>query len=118
MKPVPILFLLVSALVTACSPSGGDVAAPSASLEKEATDSPQAAAPETTETETVQATCEQDIGAQAARVLVEQCIQMSPATHPPCNAQNSCFCCRWTPAFGFGVGGAAAIQAGDSRISS
>ncbi|MEH6486923.1 hypothetical protein [Hyphomonas oceanitis] len=90
MKPVPILFLLVSALVTACSPSGGDVAAPSASLEKEATDSPQAAAPETTETETVQATCEQDIGAQAARVLVEQCIQMSPATHPPCNAQNSC----------------------------
>ncbi|KDA04021.1 hypothetical protein [Hyphomonas oceanitis] len=90
MKPVPILFLLVSALVTACSPSGGDVAAPSASLEKEATDSPQAAAPETTETETVQATCDQDIGAQAARVLVGQCIQISPATHPPCNAQNSC----------------------------
>ena len=34
--------------------------------------------------------CASEIGAQAAANLVEQCIQVSPATHPPCNATNPC----------------------------
>lgn len=34
--------------------------------------------------------CRQEVGAARARVLVEQCRQVSPATHPPCNAANPC----------------------------
>lgn|GEM_PF-2459620 len=34
--------------------------------------------------------CADDRGAAAAAALVRQCIQVSGATHPPCNAQNSC----------------------------
>ena len=26
----------------------------------------------------------------AAKSLVEQCLDVSPATHPPCNAENAC----------------------------
>lgn len=38
----------------------------------------------------VEGSCLSDIGAAASARLVERCIQVSPATHPPCNAQNSC----------------------------
>ncbi|WP_109808533.1 hypothetical protein [Sphingosinithalassobacter portus] len=34
--------------------------------------------------------CSADIGATKAQQLVDQCINVSPATHPPCNAANSC----------------------------
>jgi hypothetical protein len=34
--------------------------------------------------------CATDIGESAARKLVAQCRAVSPATHPPCNAANSC----------------------------
>jgi len=34
--------------------------------------------------------CRTEIGEKAAARLVRQCIQVSPATHPPCNAGNSC----------------------------
>jgi hypothetical protein len=34
--------------------------------------------------------CEKTVGKQVANELVRQCLQVSPATHPPCNAQNSC----------------------------
>lgn len=34
--------------------------------------------------------CSQEIGKDNASVYVNQCIQISPATHPPCNDQNSC----------------------------
>jgi uncharacterized protein len=34
--------------------------------------------------------CRDTIGAKAAAVLVRQCIQVKTATHPPCNAANSC----------------------------
>ena len=35
-------------------------------------------------------TCTQEIGAAKARVLVNRCLEVSPATHPPCNASNAC----------------------------
>ncbi|ESQ84436.1 hypothetical protein AEAC466_08770 [Asticcacaulis sp. AC466] len=35
-------------------------------------------------------TCLAAIGKAAADRLVKRCIQVSPATHPPCNVQNSC----------------------------
>ena len=36
------------------------------------------------------AACREEIGPARARVLVERCIEVSPATHPPCNASNAC----------------------------
>jgi hypothetical protein len=35
-------------------------------------------------------TCTEAVGQQRANQLAQQCIQVSPATHPPCNAQNTC----------------------------
>ena len=34
--------------------------------------------------------CREQIGEAASARLVERCIQVSPATHPPCNAANPC----------------------------
>lgn len=34
--------------------------------------------------------CIQGVGAERSKKLVEECLQVSPATHPPCNSQNSC----------------------------
>ncbi|WP_339914703.1 hypothetical protein [uncultured Brevundimonas sp.] len=34
--------------------------------------------------------CRSKVGAAAAARLVERCLQVSPATHPPCNVENSC----------------------------
>jgi hypothetical protein len=36
------------------------------------------------------ASCNQSIGSEKAHQLVEQCLMVSPATHPPCNAANTC----------------------------
>jgi hypothetical protein len=35
-------------------------------------------------------TCLNAVGVTRSRQLVNECLQVSPATHPPCNAQNSC----------------------------
>lgn len=34
--------------------------------------------------------CLEAVGAERSKRLVDECLQVSPATHPPCNAQNSC----------------------------
>jgi hypothetical protein len=34
--------------------------------------------------------CDQAVGPERSRRLVDECMQVSPATHPPCNAKNSC----------------------------
>jgi hypothetical protein len=34
--------------------------------------------------------CVRAVGKQRSDQLVKQCLQVSPASHPPCNAQNSC----------------------------
>jgi peptide methionine sulfoxide reductase MsrB len=34
--------------------------------------------------------CAKSVGKQVANELVRRCLQVTPATHPPCNAQNSC----------------------------
>lgn len=34
--------------------------------------------------------CRREIGEEQARMLVDKCMQVSPGTHPPCNAENSC----------------------------
>jgi hypothetical protein len=35
--------------------------------------------------------CRQEVGKKKAAVYVSQCIQVSPATHPPCNDANPCW---------------------------
>lgn len=34
--------------------------------------------------------CRAEVGARAAQQLVDRCTDISPATHPPCNASNPC----------------------------
>lgn len=34
--------------------------------------------------------CRETAGAEKSRALVEQCLEVSPATHPPCNVANAC----------------------------
>ncbi len=36
------------------------------------------------------ASCRDEVGAAKAATLVDRCTQVSPATHPPCNASNAC----------------------------
>ena len=34
--------------------------------------------------------CKEEVGYELAANYVEQCFDISPATHPPCNIENSC----------------------------
>ena len=34
--------------------------------------------------------CRETAGVERAKTLVQQCQEVSPATHPPCNAANAC----------------------------
>ena len=34
--------------------------------------------------------CIDEVGADEAQMYVDQCLEVSPATHPPCNADNPC----------------------------
>jgi hypothetical protein len=34
--------------------------------------------------------CRETAGAEKAKTLAKQCREVSPATHPPCNAANEC----------------------------
>ena len=39
---------------------------------------------------TTEKPCRETAGAEKAKTLVKQCLEVSPATHPPCNAANAC----------------------------
>jgi hypothetical protein len=67
------------------------VAEQTAVMPEDAPPQEEAEAPvEAASTEGPAGSCSADIGAAAAAKLVERCIAVSPATHPPCNAQNEC----------------------------
>lgn len=34
--------------------------------------------------------CQEEVGAEEAQSYVDQCLEVSPATRPPCNAENAC----------------------------
>jgi hypothetical protein len=34
-------------------------------------------------------TCRQSAGPRESKIYVEQCLEVSPATHPPCNVENA-----------------------------
>lgn len=50
----------------------------------------KAPAPRSTQADMSPLSCTAEIGAAAAERRVKLCISVSPATHPPCNAANSC----------------------------
>ena len=99
------------ALLAACSPAPDEAPAPVP--EAAQPDVPEAAPEMAVETPAEQemaaepATCADELGAEAAQVLVDQCLAISPATRPPCNAQNSCDMIRDEIRRGCGFGDAA-----------
>lgn len=56
--------------------------------QEEIGETPAATAPLTATAEP--GSCRAEVGAVASARLVERCIQVSPATRPPCNAANPC----------------------------
>ena len=55
-----------------------------------AAEAPAAPAPTPEAPEAQPVSCEAERGLEAAQALVDRCIQVSPATHPPCNVANPC----------------------------
>lgn len=41
-------------------------------------------------TDALAQSCREEVGAEEAQMYVDQCIEVSPATRPPCNADNPC----------------------------
>ncbi len=46
--------------------------------------------PQTAAADPTASTCLKAVGPEGSKRLVEECLAVSPATRPPCNAQNSC----------------------------
>ena len=98
MRLIPVFapILLTAALLAACTPAaetpGGEPADAAATAEQTPV-MPADAPPQEEMTAPVEASstsCNLDQGADAAQALVNRCIAVSPATHPPCNAANPC----------------------------
>ncbi|WP_157532619.1 hypothetical protein [Hyphomonas polymorpha] len=82
--------LFAFALLAACSPGPEETLAALPQDERMAV--PETASDDLSKQEMAAqpASCADELGAEAAQVLVDQCLAISPATRPPCNAQNSC----------------------------
>ncbi len=95
MRHIPVLLVLI-ALATACSPAPSkDTASESLATESNRSSivipvAASSAAISSTTISSSDGTCLSEIGKTASDRLVERCIMVSPATHPPCNAANSC----------------------------
>jgi hypothetical protein len=99
-----ILVLLGAAVLAGCQPPADEPASPPPGVELAAPEMPADAPPQ----EEVEAglppefaerpspavandgSCQSQIGEAAAARLVERCVMVSPATHPPCNVANPC----------------------------
>lgn len=92
MRSLFFLPIALLAVAGACSPAGETPeSAPTPPAQEEAADTmPAAPATQPADEAAEDVSCRAELGEEAAAELVDQCIQMSPATHPPCNAQNSC----------------------------
>jgi hypothetical protein len=87
----------------------GEVVAETAPAPSE-TAPPTTAMPLALSAKTSPIACTSEIGAKAAAALVAQCRAVSPATHPPCNAANSCAMIRNEVARGCAIIGSDAIK--------
>lgn len=97
MRRTVIALLAVTALVSACerpaeTPAAEPAAAAAPAPEMPADAPPQEEVDPAVALEPVGApvSCLNDIGQAAAQRLVDRCIAVSPATHPPCNVANPC----------------------------
>ncbi len=88
--------LALAILVAACSPAPPKDTASESSASESSRSSiiiPAAINSTTASSSTASSsdgTCLSEIGKAASDRLVERCIMVSPATHPPCNAANAC----------------------------
>ncbi len=93
-----VLAVAAAILMAGCQPSAetpgsapatpGDAPAPEMPVDappQEEVDPAVAEAPVATPS-----ACREEIGQAAAERLVERCVRVSPATHPPCNVANPC----------------------------
>ncbi|TPW04237.1 MAG: hypothetical protein FD125_1230 [bacterium] len=98
MRRTVIALLAVTALVSACErPAEAPEAEPAATAVAPAPEMPADAPPQEEVDPAVviapvgaPVSCLNDIGEAAAQRLVDRCIAVSPATHPPCNVANAC----------------------------
>lgn len=98
MRRTVIALLAVTALVAACErPAGAPAAEPGPAAVAPPPEMPADAPPQeevdpavALEPVGAPVSCLNDIGQAAAQRLVDRCIAVSPATHPPCNVANPC----------------------------
>ena len=98
MRRTVIALLAVTAMVTGCeSPAEAPADETAAAAAAPAPEMPADAPPQEEVDPAVVMTpvgapvsCLNDIGEAAAQRLVDRCIAVSPATHPPCNVANPC----------------------------
>ena len=88
---------VLASFLVACGPQPGEPAANVATASPvplpsapSATTAPSDAPSPVERIRTGPVSCADEIGIAAARQLVDQCVHLSPATHPPCNVRNSC----------------------------
>ncbi len=95
MRHIPVL-LALALLATACSPAPSKDTVSESPVSESSRSSiiiPAAVSSSAQSSITISSsngTCLSDIGKAASDRLVQRCIMVSPATHPPCNAANSC----------------------------
>ena len=98
MRRTVLALLAVAALAGACSPPAQKPADETAAAPAVPAPEMPADAPPQEEVDPAVAmspvgapvSCLNDIGEAAAQRLVDRCIAVSPATHPPCNVANAC----------------------------
>ena len=90
MRHIPAL-LAIAILATACSPAPPkETASESSASENSRSSIVIPASVSSATNSSSDGTCLSEIGKTASDRLVERCIMVSPATHPPCNTANSC----------------------------
>jgi hypothetical protein len=96
MRRTVFALLAVTALVAGCeqtAPAPAEtpaVGAPAPEMPSDAPPQEEVEAPAAVTPAGAPVSCLNDAGAEAAQRLVDRCIQVSPATHPPCNVANPC----------------------------
>lgn len=117
MKRIRYWPLLAFAVLAACSPAPGETPAPlpqpTPLPQDERLTAPEVARDVQLNNQAEQemaaelSSCSDELGAEAAKLLVDQCLAISPATRPPCHVQNSCDMIRDEIRRGCGFGDAA-----------
>lgn len=96
MRRTLVALVAVTALVAACQqPAEGPATEPAAEaappvMPADAPPQEEVDAPVTAAPGAQPVSCREELGEAAAIRLVERCVQVSPASHPPCHPDNPC----------------------------